>query len=687
MRHTRHLWTRPGVLLASGSTSPSAAAVTPDTKVAAAISAACEQLGKPFPAAAVQALESNWYSTAAELAALPEETARSLGVPLRLKTAVADMLSSRSAPPTAAPAAARGAAAAVSGQQQAAQPPGSAKGFLSSAMQYFGSLMQPDGAARDEPPAAARPASQQQPAAAGNSLDGASRQPPTASRSRQRPSKVAHRSSLDAGAVTVTATSQGSSSSSSSSLEEMAKAAVSSSLNSADLPMASLPQHSSSSSLGSTLPAVISGEVSWAALPIEERRSQKMARFNNPFSSAEKVSKRTKPERYAISLAEMSPALQAEFAAFHRFCTVRFFGAQSEPIAEVTAAKYADHLRGMLGYVHRERGVPLDALSFSQLLPSSEREGVSVVFDYILWLHAARNISVNTEGLVVRSAAAAAKFVYHSKSTVNPGRGETAYSDLGVVKELRAMSNAAKRQAKVAPRVSDEEKKWLDWPEYLQVCAELRLECAARDPNGRHRKPSAVAWSLQRYLVFSILSCVPDRQRTLRELEVGRTLVRDREGRWVIRHGPQDYKTGRAYGERPPLAIAPHIYPELEAYMDKWRACLEPRHNFLFTQRNGEPLNEKSLYKLFWTTAYRLTGKRTNPHLVRDSIVTYLRGGDATERELEALALYMGHSVEMQRGVYDRRTKEQKVEPAVELLAELNRRAMSSASSGSDSEQ
>jgi hypothetical protein len=28
---------------------------------------------------------------------------------------------------------------------------------------------------------------------------------------------------------------------------------------------------------------------------------------------------------------------------------------------------------------------------------------------------------------------------------------------------------------------------------------------------------------------------------------------------------------------------------------------------------------------------------------------------------VQALALYMGHSVEMQRGVYDRRTKEQKV--------------------------
>jgi hypothetical protein len=42
-----------------------------------------------------------------------------------------------------------------------------------------------------------------------------------------------------------------------------------------------------------------------------------------------------------------------------------------------------------------------------------------------------------------------------------------------------------------------------------------------------------VALCLQRYLVFAILGCVPDRQRTLRELEVGRTLVKDGE-RWAL---------------------------------------------------------------------------------------------------------------------------------------------------------
>ena len=58
-----------------------------------------------------------------------------------------------------------------------------------------------------------------------------------------------------------------------------------------------------------------------------------------------------------------------------------------------------------------------------------------------------------------------------------------------------------------------------------------------------------------------------------------------------------------------------------------------------------------------YDTACRITGKKTNPHLVRDSIVTYLRGSGASERELEALAIYMGHSLDMQRGTYDRCVK------------------------------
>ena len=42
--------------------------------------------------------------------------------------------------------------------------------------------------------------------------------------------------------------------------------------------------------------------------------------------------------------------------------------------------------------------------------------------------------------------------------------------------------------------------------------------------------------------------------------------------------------------------------------------------------------------------------------------MTACRGdGGATEKQLQALAIYMGHSVEMQRDTYDRRTKAEKV--------------------------
>ena len=43
----------------------------------------------------------------------------------------------------------------------------------------------------------------------------------------------------------------------------------------------------------------------------------------------------------------------------------------------------------------------------------------------------------------------------------------------------------------------------------LQVVNELRLECAGKDDIGRARSPAAVAWSLQRYLIFAILCCIP----------------------------------------------------------------------------------------------------------------------------------------------------------------------------------
>ena len=64
---------------------------------------------------------------------------------------------------------------------------------------------------------------------------------------------------------------------------------------------------------------------------------------------------------------------------------------------------------------------------------------------------------------------------------------------------------------------------------------------------------------------------------------------------------------------------------QLEAFLGHWRAHLRPAHGLVFSQLNGAPLTVQGVHKLFYSSAFRITGKKTNPHLVRDMVVTYLR--------------------------------------------------------------
>ena len=66
---------------------------------------------------------------------------------------------------------------------------------------------------------------------------------------------------------------------------------------------------------------------------------------------------------------------------------------------------------------------------------------------------------------------------------------------------------------------------------------------------------------------------------------------------------------------------------QLEAFLGHWRQFLQPQHSLVFSQLNGAPMTMQAVYKIFHTSAFRVSGKKTNPHLVRDMVVTYLRSG------------------------------------------------------------
>ena len=132
-------------------------------------------------------------------------------------------------------------------------------------------------------------------------------------------------------------------------------------------------------------------------------------------------------------------------------------------------------------------------------------------------------------------------------------------------------------------------------------------------------------------------------------------------------------QTGKSYGDRPPMVIPPELTPAIDDFVAHWRPALGPSGGHLFAQpRTGNALTQDSVYQIVARACYEKTGKKTNPHLLRDMIVTHVREGDASEKELEALALYMGHSISMQRTSYDRRTLNQKVAPAINLLRSVS---------------
>ncbi|WP_421654635.1 tyrosine-type recombinase/integrase [Leptothermofonsia sp. ETS-13] len=178
----------------------------------------------------------------------------------------------------------------------------------------------------------------------------------------------------------------------------------------------------------------------------------------------------------------------------------------------------------------------------------------------------------------------------------------------------------------------------------------------------------------------------PDRQRTFRELVEGKTLVRGvirngnfsphPEGLFHIKLEADDYKTGKIYGQHV-LPIPEFLHPELEAWLNHWRGVLNPNHNFVFTQLNGNPLIRETLYTLFRHAIYRASvvlfgeGRVPNPHLVRDMLVTYMYEEEASDAVMDGLALAMKHSRKTQKTLYDRCTSSKKMEPALNAMAQL----------------
>ncbi len=395
-----------------------------------------------------------------------------------------------------------------------------------------------------------------------------------------------------------------------------------------------------------------------------------------------------KPEKEPNLSAEEKLAMSFELERIERelqqlckFLTgANVYKRQGKAMRPPTWNKTLALIKLIYGWLYFYEKIPLQSLSLKLL------DDTSLAYDYAEWLRVERGNSPKSE---VQGAVAflnVAKFNHHKQSDQSLcERLSKTYYDIDIITELRRLVRDINVRVKSAPvSTADESKKWLKWPEYLACVEFLRKDCNPFTSDGDSRTPRAIARSYERYLLAALLGYVPpDRQRTFRELVLGRSLVKGRieqqvffpdpQGEWFISLEADDYKTGETYGQHR-LKIPEVIYPILEEWLEKWRGVLNPKHEYVFTQLNGNPLTSESLYQLFRHAIYRASvnlfgeGKAPNPHLIRDMLVTYCYEIGASEAQMDGLALAMKHSRKTQRERYDRRSQQQKMQPALDLM-------------------
>jgi integrase len=133
-------------------------------------------------------------------------------------------------------------------------------------------------------------------------------------------------------------------------------------------------------------------------------------------------------------------------------------------------------------------------------------------------------------------------------------------------------------------------------------------------------------------------------------------------------------KSGRECGilvEKQPL-----IPDEQKRWTFVWTFGVQSESRLRFCTAQWQAFCSRQMYHYLSTAAHALTGQRVTPHLVRDIFATHFLDKGAPDSDVASLAYAMGHSQEMLRASYDRRTPNQKHRPIQLAVMELVQKSL-----------
>lgn len=489
-------------------------------------------------------------------------------------------------------------------------------------------------------------------------------------------------------------------------------------------------------------------ELAKPAAKIYRHSSRDAHAQGKPHTCDIRLTDRERRDDFGLRPDEVSAELSQQMAALAQF--EKDYLDHRQP----TIDNYAAFIYRLLGWQHRFKRVPLEELSLKGIIPytplkvsleeiqakySDQEEAMTKFFfcqemakqmaerkafeaerlleDYFAFYQDSSHTQIATlQGLIV-----VAKFLYF-RDTANRN-SYSGYTDIPIVCWLRQKMSAVNKIRKAQPKVIPYAKRSVTWetvPEVFKKQQEkvenVYYSQVFKRKNGplrvsrKRREPTAIAVDLQKLLVLGFFCFLPpERNRTVSELEVGRTLIRGifengilipmedmaspEKAKWFINLNPDDYKTGGVYQEYCApvddiqLTNGKTFYGYIQLWLDDYRPLFKPEHNRLFVKVKttmgatpGEPITYRNMTSWVKYLFVKYTGVPVVPQSLRKMYVTFLKNSNASEAELEAAARAMHHSRAMQSAQYDEQDLQDKLAP---ILA-FNQRLLSQAFDASD---
>ncbi|MBD1915745.1 MULTISPECIES: hypothetical protein [Cyanophyceae] len=435
---------------------------------------------------------------------------------------------------------------------------------------------------------------------------------------------------------------------------------------------------------------------------------------------------------YILREAQIPTVLKAEVEAFKTYCHYEL------RLRPETYNDRTSHLLRLLGWCHNIEGESVDGLSFTRMIPfvplTSRDSKLSVTQRHMehhrldeAGAEATKAVaellnryfdfyanSLSTQALITQSLILAAKFVYRDEIKRLSLTEDEDLNRIPVIRRLRQILEDRQAALNTAPPVIDHESRSIPWETTIQVLNRLRekldtalvkYEQSRRKTGPKQGQPTRsrdeVARYLQTFLIVGFFIILPpDRNRTVRQLEIGRTLRSGliQEGiftpverlsstlqpRWYIYRGPEDYKTGCRYGESwtevpdMPMGNGMGFYHYLNLWITDFRQLFSPQHNVLFVTTKsirgstvGVPQTANALVQRIRNAFKAQAGVPVVPQALRKMFTTYLKSSGAEEPVLEAAAVAMKHSRRMQEQVYDQQPHPEKIQPILDFNMQL----------------